>query len=119
MCTEKQPYLQGEKIRQEREQQATKPTLSKELKVACEIWYYNTKGEAVWISKLVESLKWCMDKKAIWESIDTLCDWMIIYGEYGATEKGRSGRVYYIDTHDGGDYRIRDLYEKYWKDVRQ
>ena len=119
MCTEKQPYLQGEKIRQEREQQATKPMLSKELKVACEIWHYNTLKKPIWFTRLVESLAWCMTKNEVSASLDTLTDWLVIYGEYGATDKGRAGYNYHIDTKDDGDFRVRDLYERYWKDVRQ
>jgi hypothetical protein len=95
-----------------------KSRLSTELKVACEIWHYNTLGEPVWLGKLVDSLSWCMDKHAISQSLDILFDWVIIYGEYGATENGRAGRLFFVDTHDGGDYRIRDLYEQYWKNER-
>jgi hypothetical protein len=93
--------------------------LSDDLKVACEIWHYQAKGERVWFTKLVDSLAWCMDKNTVSHSMDTLCDWMIMYGEYGATEKGRAGRLFFIDTHDDGDFRICDLYEKYWKDERK
>lgn len=96
---------------------ANKP-LSSELKVACEIWHYNVLKQPIWFSKLVSSLAWCVDKNTVSESLDTLTDWVIIYGEYGATEKGRAGYNYYVDTHDSGDSRIRDLYEKYWRDVR-
>jgi len=93
--------------------------LSDDLKVACEIWHYNVLKQPIWFSKLVESLSWCMDKQTVSHSIDTLCDWMIIYGEYGPTEKGRAGRLWFIDTHDDGDFRIRDLYEQYWKHERK
>jgi hypothetical protein len=93
--------------------------LSDDLKVACEIWHYHTIGERVWFTKLVSSLAWCMDKKTVSDSMDTLCDWGIMYGEYGETEKGRAGRLFLIDTHDDGDFRIRDLYEKYWKQERR
>ena len=95
------------------------PTLSSELKVACEIWHYNRLNEPIWFTKLVSSLEKHMDKKVVSHALDTLTDWMIIYGEYGPTEKGRAGRVWYVDTHDGGDFRIRDLYEKYWRDERE
>ena len=97
----------------------TQSKLSHELKVACEIWHYNELKEPIWFSKLVESLSRHMDKIVVSRSIDTLTDWMIVYGEYGETEKGRAGYCLYIDTHDGGDYRIRDLYEKYWKAERE
>jgi hypothetical protein len=92
--------------------------LSLELKVACEIWHYQELGERLWFTKIVDSLAWCMDKKTISHSMDTLCDWGIICGEYSETEKGRVGRLFLIDTYDGADFRIRDLYEKYWKEER-
>ena len=98
--------------------QIQKSKLSYELKVACEIWHYNALNEPIWFSKLSESLEWCMDKRSMSRAIDTLTDWMIVYGEYGCTENGRAGYCLFIDTHDGGDFRIRDLYEQYWKDER-
>ena len=73
----------------------------------------------MWYTKLIESLAWCMEEKTVSHSLDTLFDWLIIFGEYGATEKGRAGRLFFVDTHDNGDFRIRDLYEKYWKDERK
>lgn len=94
-------------------------TLSPELKVACEIWHYNQLNEPIWFTKLVLSLEKHMDKKAVSHALDTLCDWMIIYGEYGETENGRASYLWYVDTHDGGDFRIRDLYEKCWKVERE
>ena len=94
-------------------------TLSKELKVACEIWHYNSLNEPVWTTKLVQSLEWCMTKIEVIQSLTTLEDWLIIAGEYAPTTKGRAGYVYYVDIKDGGDYRIRDLYEKYWKFERE
>lgn len=93
--------------------------LSTDLKVACEIWHFQAIGERIWYSKLIESLSWCMNKNDISHSILTLCDWGIVFGEYGATEKGRAGRLWFIDTHDDGDFRIRDLYDKHWKEQRK
>ena len=93
--------------------------LSSELKVACEIWHYNVLKEPIWFTKLVENLKGYMDKQTVSASLDTLEDWMIAFAEYGPTYDGHAGRVWFIDTHDGGDYRIRDLYEKYWKQERE
>jgi hypothetical protein len=87
--------------------------LDKYLKVACEIYHYNVKNEPINYRKLVESMAWCMDEIEVAESLDTLTEWLIIYGEYD------SAYLYYIDTHDGGDHRIHDLYEKYWKYERK
>lgn len=93
--------------------------LSTELKVACEIWHYNQLKEPIWFTKLVESLSCCMSKIEVSRSLDVLQDWLIIAGEYAETEKGHAGYCWYVDTHDGGDFRIRDLYEKYWKGERR
>lgn len=93
--------------------------LSTELKVACEIWHYNQLKEPIWLTKLVESLSWCMSKIEVYRALDTLSDWLIIYNEPGVTYKGHAGYCWYVDTHDGGDFRIRDLYEKYWKGERR
>jgi hypothetical protein len=94
------------------------PTLDSYLKVACEIWHYNQINEPIHFTKLISSLEKHMDKQTVSHALDTLEDWMIIYGEYGPTEKGRTGRVWFVDTHDGGDSRIRDLYEQIWKEER-
>jgi hypothetical protein len=96
---------------------STQP-VSSELFVAMMIYHVTeVEKERIWLSKLVDLLQDYMDKKVIWQAMDTLEDWLIIYGEYGATEKGRAGRLYYIDTHDGGDDRIKQLYDKYWMQI--
>jgi hypothetical protein len=89
--------------------------LSPELKVACEIWHYNVLDEPIWFGKLVTSMVKHVDKIIVSHALDTLEDWVIIYGEHGETEKGHAGRIWYVDTHDEGDFWTRDLYEKYWK----
>ncbi len=89
-------------------------TLSPDLKVACEIWHYNTLNEPIWFTKLADSLSWCMDKKQILCSLDTLTDLMIIYGEYGETEGGRACKIWFVDTHNGSDLIIKELYNKIW-----
>ena len=96
---------------------STQP-VSSELFVAMMIYHVtDIKKERVWFSKLVELVKDYMDKITVSHSINTLCDWMIIYGEYGETEKGRAGRLWFIETHDGGDYTIKELYDKYWVQI--
>jgi|WetSurMetagenome_2_1015567.scaffolds.fasta_scaffold47849_9 hypothetical protein len=96
---------------------STKP-VSSELFVAMMIHHIvDVKKERVWFGKLVESLQDYMTKNTVNESLDTLTDWLIIDGEYGATEKGRAGYLYYIDTKDGGDFRIKELHDKYWDKI--
>lgn len=93
-------------------------SLSNELIVACEIWHYNSINQPIWFTKLVENLKEHMDKQTVSAALDTLEDWLIAFSEYGPTLEGHVGRVWFIDTHDNGDFRIRDLYEECWKDAR-
>lgn len=96
---------------------STKP-VSSELFVAMMIYYLNeVKKEPAHLSRLVEELKDYMDRSVLWQAMDTLEDWLIIYGEYGPIGHGRVGRLYYIETHDGGDHRIEELYNKYWDQI--
>lgn len=96
---------------------STQP-VSSELFVAMMIYHVtDIRKERVWFSKLVDECKDYVSKNTVSEALDTLMDWIIIAGEYGATEKGRAGYLYYIDTHDGGDDRIKQLYDKYWLQI--
>jgi len=90
--------------------------LSKEFKVACEIYRFNEKGEKVWFTKLKESLKDEMSQSTLMNAIRTLFDWGIAKAEYGETGAGRAGRLLYIS----GESRhiIREIYEEYWKSSR-
>lgn len=71
----------------------------------------------VWFGKLVESLQDYMSKIDVSASLDTLMDWFIIKGEYGPTGDGRASYLYFIDTWDGGDFRIKKLHDKYWEKI--
>jgi hypothetical protein len=93
---------------------STQP-VSSELFVAMMIYHVTEiKKERVWTGKLVNTLQEYMTKLDVHRVLTVLTDWMIITGEYGETEKGRGGYLYYIETHDGGDLRIKELYDKYW-----
>ena len=97
-----------------------KNPLSNELKVAAEIYGCEIRGQKVWLGKLVDLLDGKtnknkkISKNTISAAIDTLFDWGIIKAEYGATEKGRAGRLLMISNE--AKPTIKDLYEKYWKD---
>jgi len=96
---------------------STQP-VSSDLFVAMMIYHVTeVKKEPIWFSKLVDECKDYMSKNTVSEALDTLMDWIVIAGEYGATEKGRAGYLYYIDTKDGGDFRIKELYDKYWLQI--
>ena len=98
-----------------------KNPLSNELKVAAEIYRCELQGQKVWLGKVVELLDGItnpnkkISKNTISAAIDTLFDWGIIKAEYGATEKGRAGRLLMISNE--AKPTIKDLYEKYWKDL--
>ncbi|MFA5407645.1 MAG: hypothetical protein WC343_02620 [Bacilli bacterium] len=92
-----------------------KNPLSNEFKVACEIYKSSENNEVIWYTKLVENLKGIISKNTISDALDTLFDWGIIKAEYGATERGRAGRLFMISNE--AKPIIKDLYEKYWKDV--
>lgn len=92
--------------------------VSSELFVAMTIYHITKiKKEPAHLRKLVEELKDYMDRSVIWKAMDTLEDWLIIYGEYGSIGNGRAGRLYMIETHDDGDFRIKALYDKYWNQI--
>jgi len=91
-----------------------KNPLSNELKVAAEIYSCEIQRQKVWLGKLVDRLNGKISKNTISAAIDTLFDWGIIKAEYGATEKGRAGRLLMISNE--AKPTIKDLYEKYWKD---
>jgi hypothetical protein len=92
--------------------------VSSELFVAMMIHHITeVKKEPVWFSKLVDELQDYMDKNIVSGALDTLTDWIIIDGEYGPTDKGRAGYLYFIDTKDGGDFRVKQLYDTYWKHI--
>jgi hypothetical protein len=92
--------------------------VSSELFVAMMIYHITEiKKERVWFTKLIDLLSVYMDEHKVSGALDTLTDWVIIDGEYGMTENGRAGYLYYIDTHDGGDFRIKKLYDEFWKQI--
>ncbi len=92
-----------------------KNPLSNDLKVACEIFYFNEElKRPVWFGKLVESLKGEISKNTISNSIDSLFDWGVIKGEYGPTTPGRASRLLYISNE--AKPVIKELFERYWKE---
>ena len=92
-----------------------KEILSKEFKVACEIYRFNEKNEKIWFTKLKNSLSGEMVQSTLMNALRTLFDWGIVKAEYGETEKGRAGRLLYV----AGESRqiIKDVYEEYWKSI--
>jgi len=96
---------------------STKP-VSYDLFVAMAIYHLTEiNKEPAHLSRIVEFVQDYVTEKDVSNAIDTLDDWMIIYGEYGSTGNGRVGKLHFIETHDGGDFRIKALYDKYWMQI--
>jgi predicted transcriptional regulator len=88
--------------------------LSNEFKVAAQIYECNEAKQNIWFSKLAELLKDHMAPATVMKSLRALFEWGIIKAEYGATDKGRAGRLLFI----AGESRstIKDIYENFWKE---
>ena len=80
--------------------------ISNDLLVAIQI--YRTQPKC-WFGKLAEDLSKTMDKHMVSHCLDTLFDWMIVFGEYGETSKGRGGRLLFID--ENAEPMIKELDE--------
>ncbi|MEA3282174.1 MAG: hypothetical protein U9Q68_06370 [Euryarchaeota archaeon] len=91
-----------------------KNPLSKEFKVAAEIYACNESGELVWYTKLVRRLSGKLSKNTIAHALDTLFDWGIVKAEYGETETGRAGKLLMISNE--AKPIVQELYLRYWKD---
>ncbi len=86
-----------------------KTRLSKDLVVACEIYKAEIQEEPIWFSRLVERLSGRMSKNEVSDALDKLFDWGFIQGEYGATENGKTGRLF--KTALSNKQGIKALYE--------
>lgn len=96
---------------------STKP-VSYDLFVAMAIYHLTeVNKEPAHFGRIVEFVQDYVSKEDVSHAMDTLDDWMIIYGEYGPIGDGRAGRLHFIDTHDGGDFRIKELHDKYWDKI--
>lgn len=96
---------------------STKP-VSYDLFVAMAIYHLTeVNKEPAHFGRIVEFVQDYVSKEDVSHAMDTLDDWMIIYGEYGPIGGGRAGRLHFIDTHDGGDFRIKELHDKYWDKI--
>ena len=88
--------------------------LSKEFKVAAQIYECNENQERIWFSKLAKLLKPCIDSATVMKSLRTLFDWGIVKAEYGPTDKNRAGRLLFIAGESKST--IKEIYENYWKE---
>ncbi len=91
--------------------------LSKELKVAAEIYRCNyVTKEKIWFNKLVKLMneKVNMSKSTVVKALNVLFDWGIVRGEYGETEERRAGRLLTITSEH--KETIKKVYENYWED---
>jgi hypothetical protein len=86
----------------------SKDPLSLELKIACEIYKQNKKGNLIGHQRLVDKFKEYASKKRISDGIDTLFDWSLIRASW---VEGIG--VLYIS--DETKPLIKRLYKKYYK----
>ena len=94
--------------------------MSKDLQLACEIYHFELIGHPASFSTLVQSLTWTMTKMDVSHALDTCMDWMLAYresGDLGELMPGRAGFVWLAD--EDAKYKLKPLYERYWKDSRQ
>lgn len=94
--------------------------LSKDLQLACEIYHFELIGHPASFSTLVQSLAWTMTKMDVSYALDTCTDWMLAHresGDLGELMPGRAGFVWLAD--EDAKYKLKPLYERYWKDSRQ
>ena len=90
--------------------------LSLDLVVACKIYeHQTTEGAGVEFMKLVRSLDGIVSKSSILNAVNTLSDWGIVKTEFGETEAGRAGRLYYVSGE--AESMIRATYEQFWDKV--
>jgi hypothetical protein len=88
--------------------------LSKEFKVAAQIYECNQKNESIWFTRLAELLKDQMSAATLMKALRALFEWGIVRAEYGETNKGRAGRLLFIAGESKDT--IKEIYEKFWKD---
>jgi len=89
--------------------------LSSDLVVACKIYEYQKERGAharIDFNMLVEGLAGLLSKSTILNALDTLSDWGIVKTEYGETQAGRAGRLYYISGE--AEKMVKETYEKFW-----
>lgn len=87
--------------------------LSKEFKVAAQIYECNIEGKKIWFTKLAELLSEDMSPPTVMKALRSLSDWGIAKAEFGETGKGRAGRLLFIAGEEKAT--IKEIYEKYWK----
>ena len=87
--------------------------LSAELKVACEIYKYNLRGEPVWYSKLVKSLDSKKLDRDIDDTIAALFGWGMICNNRVETDDGKAERAFTISRDI--EPIVSDLYNAWWK----
>lgn len=89
--------------------------LSPEFKVAVAIYEMTEVAhEKAWSNKLQRVLDSYMSSSTVSRMLRFLESWHIIKAQYGETETGHPGKLYYISNEDQD--AIKSLYERYWKE---
>lgn len=92
-----------------------KNMLSNEFKVGVIIYYLTeVLGEKAWSTKLETILSRYMSSSTLLRMLRFLESWRVIKAQYGETETGRAGKLYYISNED--KEVMKKLYENYWQE---
>ena len=86
------------------------------LQVLMRIQELNSEDSPAWFTRLCKDLP-TLKKQDVLHAINTLTDWVFIYGEYGETEKGRAGRIYFIDEISPLEFQPYDSQSKLLKKI--
>ena len=88
--------------------------LSKEFQVACAIYELTEeKKEKAWYNKLEPMMRSLMAGSTLSRTLKYLESWGIIKAQYGETETGRAGKLFYLSNED--KETIEMLFTRYWK----
>ena len=104
----------SEKKRASQKVKSKADLLSPEMKVAAEIFRFNSKNQKVWLTKLAESLTGELSTSTIHKALNALTDWGVVKVQYGETDRGKAGRLLFIPNESKDTIAL--VYEKYWKD---
>lgn len=89
--------------------------LSKELKVACEIYWCNKHNMKCTFQRLITTFKrYNISKNQVSSALDTLFDWGILHASWDEELKSR---LHTISKETKPT--IKEMYKKYWKKERK
>jgi hypothetical protein len=91
--------------------------LSNPMKVACEIYLYNKKGEDIWGDKLIKEMEGILSKGTINRALDLLYDWQIVTCCGSVGENGKARKLLTISQR--AKYMVEQGYDYCWEEYRE